>query len=114
LSGDEARSARVVRGSYRGYEFIGTDAPAAGSTMIEILHILERLNLAAKTPAEWAAILAQMRLGFQDQNRDYGSSERAARIKVSKDGQQAGRPRSISPVSRPKDSRSCSNSRHLP
>ena len=86
LASYEAKSSLVVRGEYRGYELVGTYAPAAGATTIEILHILENFELSQKSPAEWAVIVAQaLRLGFQDQYKDLGSPEEAARIKVSKD-----------------------------
>lgn len=85
LAAYEARSARVVRGSYRGYDLVGTDAPAAGSTVIEVLQIMEYFDLPSKSPAEWAAIVAQaMRLGFKDQYHDFGGPEEAARMKSSK------------------------------
>jgi gamma-glutamyltranspeptidase/glutathione hydrolase len=86
LAAYEAKSARIVRGGYRGYELIGTDAPAAGSTVVEVLHILERFHLSDKPQADWGAIVAQaLRLGFQDQYRDFGGPQKAAEMKVSKE-----------------------------
>lgn len=85
LAGYEAQLSTVVRGSYRGYDLTGTHAPAAGSTVIETLHILERFDLSSAASAEWAALVAQaLRLAFQDQYRDFGSPAAAAHTMVSK------------------------------
>lgn len=85
LAAYEARASRIVRGSYRGYELIGTHAPAAGSTVVEVMHILEHFDLARAGSAEWAAFVAQaLRLGFQDQYRDFGGPEKAASTMTSK------------------------------
>ena len=40
----EAVPARVVRGTYRGYEVIGLDVPASGAIAIQALHIAERFD----------------------------------------------------------------------
>lgn len=86
LAAYEAQLSTVMHGTYRGYELVGTHAPAAGSTVIEILHILERFDLSSKPPVEWAAIVAQaLRLAFQDQYRDFGGPDQAARTMVSKE-----------------------------
>ena len=47
-----AEDALVVRGSYRGYDLVGSYVPAAGALTIEALHILENFDLASMTPAE--------------------------------------------------------------
>ena len=55
----EAEDARIVRGSYRGYDLVGMDIPAAGALTIEALHILERFDPASMSEAEWFAIVGQ-------------------------------------------------------
>lgn len=52
-----AQDARIVRGSYRGYELVGTHVPAAGAVTIGILHVLENFDMAALDPDEWAALV---------------------------------------------------------
>lgn len=83
----EARRSQVVRGSYRGYDLVGTYLPASGATTIEALHILERFDLSdrAGTP-EWVALTAQaLLLSFEDRTRDLGTAAEQAQILVSKD-----------------------------
>lgn len=52
-----AEDARVVRGSYRGYDLVGTHVPAAGAVTIGILHVLENFDMAALDSDEWAALV---------------------------------------------------------
>lgn len=54
-----AEDARIVRGSYRGYDLIGMDVPAAGAVTIEALQIMERFDPEGMTEAEWFAIVGQ-------------------------------------------------------
>jgi gamma-glutamyltranspeptidase/glutathione hydrolase len=52
--------ARIVRGSYRGYDLVGTYLPASGVTVIEALQILENFDLAGRTgTALWASLVSQ-------------------------------------------------------
>jgi gamma-glutamyltranspeptidase / glutathione hydrolase len=55
----EAEDSRIVRGSYRGYDLIGTDVPAAGALSIQALQIMENFDPASMSEAEWFAITAQ-------------------------------------------------------
>lgn len=55
----EAENSRVVRGSYRGLELVGTDVPAAGVLAIQTLHILENFDPADMTEAQWFALVGQ-------------------------------------------------------
>jgi gamma-glutamyltranspeptidase/glutathione hydrolase len=62
--GDLARYApdvaRLVRGTYRGYELVGTYLPASGVTVIETLHILENFDLEGRVgTVEWISLMAQ-------------------------------------------------------
>lgn len=54
-----AEDSRIVRGTYRGYDLIGTDVPAAGVLAIQALQIMEKFDPGAMTEAEWFAITAQ-------------------------------------------------------
>ena len=54
-----AEDSRIVRGTYRGYDIIGTDVPAAGVLAIQALHVMETFDPASMTEAEWFAITGQ-------------------------------------------------------
>lgn len=54
-----AEDSRIVRGSYRGYEIVGTDVPAAGVLAIQALHVMERFDPGQMTEAEWFAVTGQ-------------------------------------------------------
>ena len=54
-----AEDSRIVRGTYRGYELIGTDVPAAGVLSIQALQIMETFDPGSMTEAEWFAIAGQ-------------------------------------------------------
>lgn len=54
-----AEDSRVVRGSYRGYDLVGTDVPAAGVLAIQALHVLERFDPQTMSEAEWFAVVGQ-------------------------------------------------------
>lgn len=55
----EALDAGIVRGSYRGYDIVGLDVPAAGTVVIQALHVLEGFDPASMSEAEWAAVAGQ-------------------------------------------------------
>lgn len=57
LAAYEALDAPIVRGSYRGFELVGTDIPASGAVTIGILHILERFDMSALEDDTWAALV---------------------------------------------------------
>lgn len=54
-----AEDSRIVRGSYRGYDLIGTDVPAAGVLAIQALHVMEQFDPGEMSEAEWFAVTAQ-------------------------------------------------------
>jgi gamma-glutamyltranspeptidase/glutathione hydrolase len=61
-----AEDARVVRGSYRGHELVGTFTPAAGAMTIAILQIIENFDMAGADEVTWAAVVGQaLALGFE-------------------------------------------------
>ena len=66
LAGYRAEDARVVRGSYRGHELVGTFTPAAGAMTIGILQIIENFEMAGADEATWASVVGQaLALGFE-------------------------------------------------
>ena len=66
LASYSAEDARVVRGSYRGYELVGTFTPAAGAMTIGILQIIENFDMAEADEVTWAAVVGQaLALGFE-------------------------------------------------
>jgi len=82
-----AQPSSVVRGSYRGFELVGTYLPASGATTIEALHILEQFNFDDRAGgAEWLALVAQaLLLSFTDRTADLGTPDEHARTLVSKE-----------------------------
>ncbi len=58
LASYRAEDVRVVRGSYRGHDLVGTDRPAGGGTTIEALHILENLPV-TNDEEDWAFLVGQ-------------------------------------------------------
>ncbi|MDE0358856.1 MAG: gamma-glutamyltransferase [Gammaproteobacteria bacterium] len=66
LAGYRAEDARVVRGSYRGHELVGTFTPAAGAMTIGILQIIENFDMAGADETTWALVVGQaLALGFE-------------------------------------------------
>jgi gamma-glutamyltranspeptidase/glutathione hydrolase len=75
----EAEESRIVRGSYRGYDLIGTDVPAAGVLVIQALHIMETFEPSEMTEAEWFAITGQALGMARGELRVLGSDTAAER-----------------------------------
>jgi gamma-glutamyltranspeptidase/glutathione hydrolase len=74
-----AEDARIVRGSYRGFDLAALDIPASGPIAIQALHIMERFERAEHTREAWALITAQaLGLAITDLPR-LGSDTAAAR-----------------------------------
>jgi len=59
LADYEAVDARIVRGSYRGYDLVAMDLPTSGAIAIQALHIMENFERAEFSAAQWATITAQ-------------------------------------------------------
>ncbi len=59
LANYKAFDARIVRGSYRGYDLVAMDLPASGAIAIQALHIMENFDRDEFSAAEWATITAQ-------------------------------------------------------
>lgn len=87
LAAYRAKRSLVVRGSYRGYELVGTYLPASGATTIEALQILEQFDPTDRAgTAEWVALTAQaLLLSFEDRTADMGTAEDQAHTLVSKE-----------------------------
>jgi len=54
-----AEDSRIVTGSYRGYDLVGMDVPAAGVLAIQALQIMENFDPTSMSEAEWFAITGQ-------------------------------------------------------
>ncbi len=54
-----AEDSRIVRGTYRGYDIIGTDVPAAGVLVIQALNVMENFDPGDMSEAEWFAVTGQ-------------------------------------------------------
>ena len=79
LQSYEALDSRIVRGSYRGYELVGMDVPAAGVLSIQALQIMENFDPASMSEAEWFAITGQALRMASGELRVLGSDTAAAR-----------------------------------
>jgi gamma-glutamyltranspeptidase/glutathione hydrolase len=75
----EAEDSRIVLGSYRGYDLIGTDVPAAGVLVIQALQIMENFDPEAMSEAEWFAVTGQSLDIASGELRGLGSDTAAAR-----------------------------------
>ena len=75
----EALDSRIVRGSYRGYDIVGLDVPAAGSVVIQALHIMENFDPDSMDDEEWAAITGQALGIASPELRVLGTDTAAAR-----------------------------------
>ena len=74
-----AEDSRIVRGSYRGYDLIGMDVPAAGALTIQALHIMENFDPGSMSEAEWFAITGQALAMAAPELRVLGTDTAAAR-----------------------------------
>ncbi|MDH3731923.1 MAG: gamma-glutamyltransferase [Gemmatimonadota bacterium] len=92
LDAYDAEDSRIVRGTYRGYEIVGSDIPASGSVAIQALQIAENFDPEALGAEAWASVIGQsIALALEDYMR-LGSDTAAVRA-TSKDwaARQAGR-----------------------
>jgi gamma-glutamyltranspeptidase/glutathione hydrolase len=79
----QALDARIVRGSYRGYDLVALDVPAAGSVSIQALQIVENFDPDAMDDEEWAAVVGQA-LGVASRELDGLGTDTAAARATSK------------------------------
>lgn len=59
LAAYEAEDSRIVRGSYRGFEIVGSDIPASGAIAILALQIAEVFDPGSMGDEAWASVIAQ-------------------------------------------------------
>ncbi|MCG8468050.1 MAG: gamma-glutamyltransferase family protein [Gemmatimonadetes bacterium] len=59
LAAYEAEDARIVRGTYRGYEIVGSGIPASGAISILALQIAEQFDPTTMNEEAWASVIAQ-------------------------------------------------------
>lgn len=92
LVGYRVRDVPVGRGTYRGWEVVGTHLPASGVTTLQILQVIEafdELNPEAAVGSrvgsvEWIHVLAQaLRIGFEDRVAELGPPEEHAALQAS-------------------------------
>ncbi|MEZ4417102.1 MAG: gamma-glutamyltransferase [Gemmatimonadota bacterium] len=77
---------RVLRGTYRGFELVGSDVPAGGGTVIEALQILETLDVPSLDEEAWMAVVGQaLMLGFEDYYGGVQLEEERADVLTSKE-----------------------------
>lgn len=67
----------AIQGRYRGYDIFSMAPPSSGgSTLIEMLNILERFDMKHLKPGDGAFVLSEVqRLAFRDRNRLIGDPE---------------------------------------
>lgn len=67
LASYKAKSSKIVKGSYRGYDLYGLWLPSFGAISIEALQILENFNVSEFNEGQWAsAIYQSMLLSYND------------------------------------------------
>lgn len=70
LANYEAKTSRVLHGTYRGHDIHGLWMPSFGAITIEIMNILEHLPMADLQNADWASAVAQaIALAYQDRRK---------------------------------------------
>lgn len=60
LASYTARDATVVRTNYRGYEIVGTIAPANGTSVIAALNVLSHFDMGKLSDVAWARVISQV------------------------------------------------------
>ncbi|WP_420438188.1 gamma-glutamyltransferase [Candidatus Palauibacter sp.] len=75
LAAYEAEDSRIVRGSYRGFEIVGSDIPASGAIAILALQIAEAFDPDSMGDEAWASVIAQsLALAMTEYRRDSSDS----------------------------------------
>ncbi len=70
LKNYEAKSSKIVKGNYRGYDLYGLWLPSFGAITIEILHILEQFPMNELSEADRMAVVYQaIQLAYKDRKR---------------------------------------------
>ncbi|WP_420635486.1 gamma-glutamyltransferase [Candidatus Palauibacter sp.] len=75
LAAYRAEDSRIVRGSYRGFDIVGSDIPASGAIAILALQIAEVFDPDGMSDEAWASVIAQsLALAMTEYRRDSSDS----------------------------------------
>lgn len=80
LAAYEAEDSRIVRGSYRGFEIVGSDIPASGAVAILALQIAEVFDPGGMSDEAWASVIAQSLALAMTEYRRPSSDSSAVRV----------------------------------
>ena len=80
LAAYEAEDSRIVRGSYRGFEIVGSDIPASGAIAILALQIAEVFDPGSMSDEAWASVIAQSLALAMTEYRRPSSDSSAVRV----------------------------------
>ena len=80
LAAYEAEDSRIVRGSYRGFEIVGSDIPASGAIAILALQIAEVFDPDGMSNEAWASVIAQSLAIAMTEYRRPSSDSSAVRV----------------------------------
>ena len=80
LAAYEAEDSRIVRGSYRGFEIVGSDIPASGAIAILALQIAEVFDPDSMGDEAWASVIAQSLALAMAEYRRPSSDSSAVRV----------------------------------
>lgn len=80
LAAYEAEDSRIVRGSYRGFEIVGSDIPASGAIAILALQIAEVFDPGGMSDEAWASVIAQSLALAMTEYRRPSSDSSAVRV----------------------------------
>ena len=80
LAAYEAEDSRIVRGSYRGFEIVGSDIPASGAIAILALQIAEVFDPDGMSDEAWASVIAQSLALAMAEYRRPSSDSSAVRV----------------------------------
>ncbi|MEL6676117.1 MAG: gamma-glutamyltransferase [Bacteroidota bacterium] len=84
LAAYEAKSSKIVTGSYRGHDLHALWMPSFGAITIEIMHILEQFPMDSLRGADWAEIVAEA-IAAAYQDRRSQTSDSMATVLTSKE-----------------------------
>lgn len=80
LAAYEAEDSRIVRGSYRGFEIVGSDIPASGAIAILALQVAEVFDPDGMSDEAWASVVAQSLAIAMTEYRRPSSDSSAVRV----------------------------------
>lgn len=75
----QAMDAKILKGSYRGYEIVAMGLPCYGAIVIEMLHLLEKTDLTRATETGWVlANAAAHHKAYEDRTLLYKEEDKVA------------------------------------